>query len=256
MFGSNNNTRKRPAEQKQQQPPSHQTRTFQPTSNSFNNNMLPTPLPTPPPPPSNHGQTQQQPSFTNTKIENNEKKKNQKSHTSFLPAVQHLARPLVPLVSITTGRPHPDFPRTILSYHLLNSSQLDDLARHYHQVWPPVPETFGYPLRVPAWIGTNNEHEVDIETKRRRFGRFVGLRGCESPVEYSAAPWGGGNSLHHGSGGANGADNDDDVSTEIENGNETDMEMLDRMERMWEEALRRARGGDADMVLIKKAGGV
>lgn len=105
---------------------------------------------------------------------------------------------------------------------------------------------------MPAWIGTNNEHEVDIETKRRRFGRFVGLRGCESPVEYPAAPRGGGNRPHHGSS----DDNDDDVSTEIENEHETEMEILDQMERMWEEALRRARAGDADTALMKKAGGV
>ncbi|KAL2000442.1 hypothetical protein VTN02DRAFT_3063 [Thermoascus thermophilus] len=242
---NDNNTRKRPAEQKQQQ--------SQPT-------------PPPPPPPSNHGQTQQQPSFNKTRIENNEKKKKQKQpfHPSFLPAVQHLARPLVPLVSITTGRPHPDFPRTILAYHLLSSAQLDDLARHYHQVWPPVPETFGYPLRVPAWIGTAHEHAVDIETKRRRFGRFVGLRGCESPVQDSAASWGGGIPYpQHGSSGddidIDIDDDDDDITTEIETGpeteTETEMEVLDQMERMWEEALRRARAGDADTALMRKAGG-
>ena len=26
-------------------------------------------------------------------------------------------------------------------------------------------------------------NEVDLVTKRRRFGRFIGLRGCESPVD-------------------------------------------------------------------------
>lgn len=52
---------------------------------------------------------------------------------------------------------------------------------------------------------------VDLETKRRRFGRFMGMRGCESPVG-------------------------EDGNGRQENGNE----MVARMEREWQEALARA----------------
>lgn len=86
-------------------------------------------------------------------------------------------------------------------------------------------ETFGYPIRVPAWVGD----DVSIETKRRRWGRFIGLRGCESPVD----------------GGGNGQ--------EVM---ETEEEMLARMEREWQEALRKARSEDDEMLLRWKAGGL
>lgn len=175
-------------------------------------------------------------------------------HSSFLPTLQHFSRRLVPLVSITTGQPHPDFPRTILAYHLLTSEQLDDLARHYHQVWPPVPETFGYPLRIPAWIGTPDEAQVDIETKRRRLGRFAGLRGCESPVASSfgtfpSASASASASASNNSEGTDCADDDDD--------DDARMRMLEeQMEREWQEALRRARcEQDPDAILRRKAGG-
>lgn len=57
---------------------------------------------------------------------------------------------------------------------------------------------------------------VDLATKRRRFGRFIGLRGCESPVQ----------------------DHRQDANTNgvVENSSE----MLARMEREWQEALARA----------------
>jgi hypothetical protein len=51
-----------------------------------------------------------------------------------------------------------------------------------------VRETFRYPARIPAWVSLNEgeedaENAVDLETKRRRWGRFVGLRGCETPTD-------------------------------------------------------------------------
>lgn len=103
-------------------------------------------------------------------------------HPSFMHVLDHLRTPLRPLISVTTKLPHPDFPATLLAYHLLTSAQLDSLARHYHQVWPPAPDTARYPTTIPAWVGAPNEHDVDLWTKRRRFGRFIGLRGCETPA--------------------------------------------------------------------------
>lgn len=139
--------------------------------------------------------------------------------------IAHLRTPLHPLVSSVTGVQHPDFPRNLLAFHLLTDVQLDELAMHYHQVWPPVQATFLYPVWVPGWVpsssssvvegcqGGDGMGVVDLETKRRRFGRFIGMRGCESPVGED--------------GNGNGRQ---------ENGEE----MVARMEREWQEALARA----------------
>ncbi|KAJ5677501.1 uncharacterized protein N7477_003134 [Penicillium maclennaniae] len=97
--------------------------------------------------------------------------------------LNHLATPLLPLVSCINGQPHPDFPRNLLQYHLLTPAQLDNLAWHFHQVSPPRPESSRYPIRVPPWVHLDSTREIRLETKRRRFGRFIGLQGCESPVQ-------------------------------------------------------------------------
>ncbi len=129
-------------------------------------------------------------------------------------SVEHLRNPLVPLISVMTGLPHPAFPINLLQYHLLTHAQLDSLARWYHQVEPAVAETFFYPTWIPAWTSLvgdddNTNVGVDLETKRRRFGRFIGLRGCESPT--STGPEG-----------------------------EAPGELARRMERQWRRALERA----------------
>ncbi|KAA8642263.1 hypothetical protein EYZ11_006667 [Aspergillus tanneri] len=147
---------------------------------------------------------------------------------SFFTVLRHLQTPLCPLVSSTTGLEHPEFPPTLLAFHLLTSSQLDDLARHYHQVWPPVPATLCYPVTIRPWVGTDLESETNLQTKRRRFGRFIGLRGCESPVEEPRS----------------------DPASE-----ETDAEMLARMDREWQECLFRARL-DSDASLRLKMSGI
>lgn len=138
-------------------------------------------------------------------------------HPFFSRVLSHLSHPLTPLVSVTTGMAHPLFPQSILAYHLLDSATLDALALYYHQVEPPVEESFEYPVRVPGWVnlatGTgvagNSKMKtqviVNLETKRRRFGRFIGLRGCESPT--------------------------------------LDESMEEKMERVWEDGLRKARMG-------------
>ena len=45
-------------------------------------------------------------------------------------------------------------------------------------------ETGQYPVSVPAWVDREGRevNGVGLETKRRRWGRFLGLRGCESPT--------------------------------------------------------------------------
>ena len=90
--------------------------------------------------------------------------------------VAHLSSPLHPLLSVATGKPHPAFPKTLLSYHLLTELQLDNLAHFYHQRTPTT-----YSFAYPAPVVTRWTREANISDKRRRFGRFVGLRGCDSP---------------------------------------------------------------------------
>jgi hypothetical protein len=97
--------------------------------------------------------------------------------------LRYLRNALVPLVSATTKRWHPDFPRNIFAYNLLTSTQLDGLARHYHQDIVDYWQRPSYPKQVPSWVGN-----VHITTKRRRFGRFIGLQGCESPVDAREGP--------------------------------------------------------------------
>ncbi|KAK2740379.1 hypothetical protein FQN57_006119 [Myotisia sp. PD_48] len=104
-------------------------------------------------------------------------------HSAFIPTLSHLSRTLWPLVSVTTGNPHSAFPKSLLQYHLLPSTDLDQIAAHYHQTIPSSRWTSEYPRRIPAWVDKNGIPVLDIpvETKRRRIGRFIGLRGCESP---------------------------------------------------------------------------
>jgi hypothetical protein len=90
--------------------------------------------------------------------------------------IAQMALPLAPLVRITTGQIHPSFPATLLNFWLLTSEQLDDLAHFYHQRTPSVWSAH-YPCPV-IW-----GRDLSLEEKRRKIGRFIGLRGCESPVE-------------------------------------------------------------------------
>ncbi|RAH47009.1 uncharacterized protein BO95DRAFT_360018, partial [Aspergillus brunneoviolaceus CBS 621.78] len=144
------------------------------------------------------------------------------------PLLTHLRTKLHPLVSSTTGQSHPSFPQTLLAFHCLTHAQLDSLARHFHQVYPAVPATEYYPITVPPWVGTEGAAEVDLEVKRRRFGRFIGLRGCESPTLESS-----------GQEGRNAW---------------TPEEMLARMAKEWDAAMERAKW-DSNFALRWKMGG-
>ncbi|ETN42901.1 uncharacterized protein HMPREF1541_02059 [Cyphellophora europaea CBS 101466] len=115
--------------------------------------------------------------------------------TAYHSVITHLSTTLVPLISVSTGLPHPEFPRSLLQYHLLTHAQLDSLARWYHQTEPATAESWQYPAIIPPFTsaalsmalgdGANSSafDNVSLETKRRRWGRFIGLRGCESPTE-------------------------------------------------------------------------
>ena len=55
---------------------------------------------------------------------------------AFYERVGHLRIKLAPLASLSHATVHPDFPETILHYHLLTEEQLDALARFYDQCSP------------------------------------------------------------------------------------------------------------------------
>ncbi|KAI4596112.1 hypothetical protein KJ359_005616 [Pestalotiopsis sp. 9143b] len=94
---------------------------------------------------------------------------------AFAKKLSEMALPLAPLVQLTTGRVHPSFPSTLLRFWLLTDAELEGLAHFYHQR-TPCRWTFHYPCPV-AW-----EAGLALEEKRRRIGKFIGLRGCETPV--------------------------------------------------------------------------
>jgi hypothetical protein len=102
-----------------------------------------------------------------------------RQNPAFAEKIQQLSLPLAPLVQITTGEVHPSFPRTLVSYHLLTSSELDSLAHFYHQRTPCE-----YTLAYPCPMGWRDN--LTLEEKRRKLGKFIGLRGCESPIEIVA----------------------------------------------------------------------
>ncbi|KAI1382238.1 hypothetical protein F4677DRAFT_401298 [Hypoxylon crocopeplum] len=97
------------------------------------------------------------------------------NNAAFREKLRQMALPLAPLVQLTTGEIHPAFPGTLLNFWLLTDAQLEELAHFYHQR-TPCRWTRHYPCPI-AWSSG-----VPLEEKRRRIGRFIGLRGCETPI--------------------------------------------------------------------------
>ncbi|GLA50862.1 hypothetical protein AnigIFM63604_007181 [Aspergillus niger] len=203
-------------------------------------------LPKPPP-------TSTSPTKPTPQPHSQKKTPSSKIHPHLPLILAHFRTPLYPLVSSTTGHQHPDFPRSLLQYNLLTSEQLDRLAVHFHQVDPPVRGTFWYPVRiVQPWIrregakGYVADEEVGLEVKRRRFGRFIGLRGCEEilPAGSSKRRRGKGVVREREEEVEEGEIREEEEEygeEEEEEEGETAEEMLARMEREWFEAMVRAR---------------
>ncbi|CAD6448189.1 4426f4e0-653f-4f24-a2b9-b524b47cdbd7 [Sclerotinia trifoliorum] len=99
-----------------------------------------------------------------------------KANPALAAKITQMALPLAPLVRLTTGKIHPSFPKQLLNFWLLTSEELDELAHFYHQR-TPCEWTSSYPCPV-KW-----DVNAGLEVKRMRLGRFIGLKGCESPVE-------------------------------------------------------------------------
>lgn len=89
--------------------------------------------------------------------------------------LRNMSIELSPLVQVTTGLVHPDFPRKMLQFWLLTDEQLEDMALFYHQRTPGCLRT-QYPCPI-TW-GT----DLTLEEKRRKIGKFIGLRGCDTPL--------------------------------------------------------------------------
>ena len=109
---------------------------------------------------------------------------------NLTPIITRMQYPLAPLHPMPEGAPHPQFPTSILSYHLLTEAQCDSIARYYHQwVTSPCIWTMGYPTTMD-WdheflehVGTAHGNQTRLDIKRRKVGRFIGLRGCDTPTE-------------------------------------------------------------------------
>ncbi|KAI1799790.1 hypothetical protein F4811DRAFT_557441 [Daldinia bambusicola] len=100
-------------------------------------------------------------------------------NAAFREKLRQMALPLAPLVQLTTGEIHAAFPATLLKFWLLTDAELEELAHFYHQR-TPCRWTFHYPCPI-AWSS-----DMPLEEKRRRIGRFIGLRGCETPTAANA----------------------------------------------------------------------
>lgn len=87
--------------------------------------------------------------------------------------LRQMALPLAPLVQLTSGHVHPAFPPTLLNFWLLTDDQLDQIAHFYHQR-EPCQWTRHYPCPI-TW-----SEGLTIEEKRRKIGKFIGLRGVSS----------------------------------------------------------------------------
>lgn len=109
--------------------------------------------------------------------------------------LRNMAIELSPLVQVTTGLVHPAFPRKMLQFWLLTDEQLEDMARFYHQrssssSSSPPPSggsssnnsNNSSSLRTQYPCPITWSSDLPLEEKRRKIGKFIGLRGCETPV--------------------------------------------------------------------------
>lgn len=96
--------------------------------------------------------------------------------------LRNMAIELSPLVQVTTGLVHPAFPRKMLQFWLLTDEQLEDMARFYHQRSPGGSGSGGGGLRTQYPCPITWCSDLPLEEKRRKIGKFIGLRGCETPV--------------------------------------------------------------------------
>ncbi|OTA33722.1 hypothetical protein BTJ68_07046 [Hortaea werneckii EXF-2000] len=136
-------------------------------------------------------------------------------NSALLKKISTLQLKLAPLVPLPSGPPHPDFPKTLMAFHLLTEDQLDSIAHYYHQS-TPGPWTHHYPAQMnwdkdflakhpeaaavasPSTTAIRHSRRLSqvekefisdlmkterIRIKRRKVGKFIGLVGMETPAE-------------------------------------------------------------------------
>jgi hypothetical protein len=103
---------------------------------------------------------------------------------------------LCPIRQLPFGDIHPSLPQSVLKYWLLTEDEIDSIARFYHQTDRSHPYFNGYPGHMNwdnLWLRRPDEKTDPREImqlptdkerlimKRRRVGKFIGLRGCQTP---------------------------------------------------------------------------
>ncbi|KJZ76614.1 hypothetical protein HIM_03950 [Hirsutella minnesotensis 3608] len=126
-----------------------------------------------------HAQQQQQPSLRGSPVQSLNLHQLALRNPPLAHKLHQMALPLSPLVQLTTGAVHPHFPRTVLHFWLLTDAQLESLASFYHQR-TPSPWSAQYPCPI-VW-----RSDLPLEEKRRRMGKFIGLRGCDASPDMAA----------------------------------------------------------------------
>ncbi|KAH7021685.1 hypothetical protein B0J12DRAFT_392804 [Macrophomina phaseolina] len=97
-------------------------------------------------------------------------------HPVFALMIQSLRRRIHPLLELRTGDPHPDFPRTMLHYHLLTEQQLDSIAAFYSQaVRDEHSDSYPRPIDWSHEALNHMDDEERICLKRRLIGLFIGV---------------------------------------------------------------------------------
>ncbi|KAH7021759.1 hypothetical protein B0J12DRAFT_585734 [Macrophomina phaseolina] len=95
---------------------------------------------------------------------------------SFSWVIQRLRRPIRPLLALQTGRAHPEFPRTMLHYHLLSERQMDSISLYYSQaVRDDYSDMYPRPINWDDEAFDHMDYERRVSVKRRLVGLFIGV---------------------------------------------------------------------------------
>jgi len=111
--------------------------------------------------------------------------------------IAHMKLKLAPIYPLPAGPPHSSFPSTLLQYWLLTEQEIDSMAAYYHQT-SPNPWTCQYPANMrwdshflaksdPLAMSKKEithllTDEERLGVKRRMLGKFIGLRGWDTPT--------------------------------------------------------------------------
>jgi hypothetical protein len=111
-----------------------------------------------------------------------ENSKKRKAEHDFQGRISSLKLELQPLFPLPQGSPHKAFPRSLLAFHLLTEAEMDAMAKYYHQA-DHSEYTYEYPECMnwdPQWLDSLPQEER-CRIKKRKIGKFIGLRGCDTP---------------------------------------------------------------------------